>query len=262
MVNRKVSWFLGVGVVCLLSVPAFGQDCPEFAGRVEQTPIMPLGDSITEAQTGHASYRYWLWHELVDVGYEVDFVGSMTGVYGGPPLYPDFDQDHEGHWGWRADQILIYIFGWATTHNPEVVLMHLGHNDVGQGQTIPSTMNDLALIIGELRTANPDIVILLAQVIPCTGYSACALVPSFNAEIVILAATLNTPESPVIAVDHWTGFDPVTDTYDGLHPNEAGEQKMSSRWFATLNTLLDPIGLVFRNGFDSGDTSAWSAVVP
>ena len=29
--------------------------------------IMPLGDSITEAFAGHASYRYWLWKQLQSV---------------------------------------------------------------------------------------------------------------------------------------------------------------------------------------------------
>jgi len=76
--------------------------------------VMPLGDSITESQTGFASYRYWLWHQLQDFGFCVDFVGSQSGV-NGTPKFPDFDQDHEGHTGWRTDQVLAQVGGWATS---------------------------------------------------------------------------------------------------------------------------------------------------
>jgi predicted small lipoprotein YifL len=38
--------------------------------------IMPLGDSITEAEAGHNSYRRVLWKRLNGAGCSVDFVGS------------------------------------------------------------------------------------------------------------------------------------------------------------------------------------------
>jgi acyl-CoA thioesterase I len=75
--------------------------------------IMPLGDSITESNTGQFSYRYYLWHLLLAKGYHTDFVGSRHGVGNGPPANPDFDMDHEGHAGWRADEILAQIRVWA-----------------------------------------------------------------------------------------------------------------------------------------------------
>src|SRR5262245_29316 len=66
--------------------------------------IMPLGDSITESSTGHASYRYWLWNSLADAGYQVDFVGSEQppGVLPGPARYPGFDPNHEAHSGYTT----------------------------------------------------------------------------------------------------------------------------------------------------------------
>jgi hypothetical protein len=221
-----------------------------------QTLIMPLGDSITEAETGHASYRYWLWHTLVDAGYEVDFVGSMTGVRNGPPLYPDFDQDHEGHWGIRADQVQAEIQNWATAAQPEIVLLHIGHNDLWAGQGVADAIADIEGIIMNLRAVIPEVVVLLAQVIPSND-SRLDEIPLLNAEIAILASALDTPESPVMAVDHWTGFDPVTDTYDGTHPNESGEQKMASRWAWAMGSYLELESTIFRDGFESGDTSAW-----
>src|SRR3712207_891647 len=68
---------------------------PSHAGATAR--IMPLGDSITESAAGMPTYRYFLWHLLKGEGYRIDFVGSMHGAYGGPPVNTDFDMDHEGH---------------------------------------------------------------------------------------------------------------------------------------------------------------------
>src|SRR5262245_54038543 len=67
--------------------------------------IMPLGDSITQADASHDSYRRPLWKSLQSGGYLVDFVGSSSMNHMGGPPVRDFDADHEGHWGWRADEI-------------------------------------------------------------------------------------------------------------------------------------------------------------
>ena len=114
---------------------------------------MPLGDSITEAANDPAglmpSYRRDLWADLQAANYDVDFVGSRAGVYDksnqpagehNPP--GSFDKDHEGHWGWRVDEILSGrpasypgdLTQWAGSHRPDVVLMHLGTNDAIQSQ--------------------------------------------------------------------------------------------------------------------------------
>jgi len=229
-----------VAALCLFflssAVAAFGQP--------DSLRIMPLGDSITEAQggvsetqLGFASYRYWLWHELIDRGHPVDFVGSQYGVWNGPPPYTDYDQDHEGHWGWRADQILAEITGWVESARPDIVLIHLGHNDLWQGQSIASTIDDLGGIIDDIRGVNPRAILLLARVIP-PALGVPDSLPELNDQIDILGVQMNTPESPVIVVDHETGFDPWIHTYDSVHPNELGEQFMAERWLAPLDSIL------------------------
>jgi hypothetical protein len=221
---------------------------------------MPLGDSITNAETGHASYRYWLWHNLVDNGYtNVDFVGSQTGVLNGPPLYPDFDQNHEGHWGWRADEILGQIGGWANTYRPDIVLMHLGTNDMFQGQTVSSTINELGSIIDSVRQSSPNVTFLFAQVIPSVNNAQ--QLQQLNNAIPGLAAQKNTQQSRVIVVDQWTGYNGSTDNYDGIHPNQSGEQKMANKWYATLQTLLTqnapPVTTYLSNLNPTFATNGW-----
>ena len=84
--------------------------------------------------------------------------------------------------------------------------------------------------------ANAEVAVLIAQVIPATG-SRFESIPELNHHIALLVSALDTPRSPVVIVDHWTNFDAVQDTYDGTHPNENGEKKMSTRWFGALTQL-------------------------
>ncbi len=209
----------------------------EVAAPATPIKIMPLGDSITEGITGNASYRYYLWQRLQAAGHQVDFVGSMSGVYGGPPLFSDFDQDHEGHWGWRVDEILAHIGTWAHAVQPDVVLIHLGHNDLWDSQSISSTIDELGQLIDALRSVNPHVQVLLAQVIPSTEAALVGL-SSVNAQIPALVAVKTTSSSAVLVVDQYSSFDAVVETWDGVHPNAEGEQHMADTWFAWLDTLL------------------------
>jgi lysophospholipase L1-like esterase len=200
--------------------------------------IMPLGDSITESSKGLNSYRYYLWHMLLEKGYQVDFVGSKHGVGNGPPGNPDFDMDHEGHAGWRADEILNHIQAWAAAVSPDVVLLHIGTNDVCQRQSVVSTVTDIGSIIDVLRTVNPRIRILLAQLINSSNCPPAAL----NAKFPALVADKDRADSPIVLVDQYGGFDPPTMTYDGTHPNAEGDSRMADRWFEKLAPVLDAFG--------------------
>lgn len=207
--------------------------------------VMPLGDSITSSVDEpvlQASYRCWLYKQMVTAGYSVDFVGSLWGIYEDtPPPSPceTFDADHEGHYGYRADQILENITVWAQMAQPDVVLIHLGHNDLWYHQSIESTIAELEQIIDRLRAVNPNVKILLAKLIPSSVGGELDRIPLLNAQIPSLAARKHTLASPVRVVDQYTGFNPALDTLDGVHPNESGEKKMAARWFGVFNVLLN-----------------------
>ena len=229
-------------VIVIGLVPACGSEAdssrPAAPNSGATVKIMPLGDSITESNTGLPSYRYYLWHLLVNHGYPIDFVGSRHGVGNGPPANPDFDMDHEGHAGWRADEILAHIRDWASVAAPEVVLLHVGHNDLCRGQSVASTVADIGDIIDVLRSVNPRVAILLAQLI--ASDSTChAGIPALNAQLSTLVANKDREDSPVRLVDQHSGFDPSTMTYDGTHPNAADDSRMADRWFETLTPVLD-----------------------
>ena len=214
------------------SEPAAGTGTAD--GETALFRIMPLGDSITQADGSHDSYRRPLWLGLQAAGFEVDFVGSRRRHRMGSAPNDDFDQDHEGHWGWRADEILEEIEDWAGAHNPDAVLVHLGSNDIFQGQSVQSTVDELADIVSRLRRVNERVVVLLAQIIPSSSERLNREIRQLNDAMARLAERLDTPQSPVRVVDQYSGFDATESTYDGIHPNARGETQMAVRWQEAL----------------------------
>src|SRR5688500_13073151 len=85
--------------------------------------IMPLGNSVTQGDPSHFTYRYILWQKLNTAGCSFNYVGSQNTNSGGTPTYPNmsFDRDHEGHWGWRADELLAGLPGWLAGYTPDIV---------------------------------------------------------------------------------------------------------------------------------------------
>ena len=204
--------------------------------------ILPLGNSITQSLSTQYSYRYSLWKKLIDANIEFDFIGSLQDNKNGNPLWPDymgqsFDQDHEGHAGWRADEITNGEDGsptpnlstWLQTYTPDIVLLHAGTNDARYGHPTATTVADLEGIIDVLQADNPNVIVLLAELIPVSGPENPNII-DLNTHMDAIAAGKTTATSSVIVVDQFTGFDAVADTVDGIHPNPSGEEKMAQKW--------------------------------
>lgn len=213
--------------------------------------ILPLGDSITQGVSGFQSYRYKLWTKLLDAELEFDLVGTLNSTLFGenpPPVFLDhleqsFDPDHEGHSGWTADEILSLLPSFQTQYHTDVVLLHIGSNDMLNGvvnalpsQTVESTIEEIEDIIITLRDNNPTVTILMATPIPSIHDSQLSLL---QAEIRNIVATVNTVQSKVILVDQADGFNAEigVDTFDGIHPNLSGEEKIAEKWFQAIDSL-------------------------
>jgi lysophospholipase L1-like esterase len=224
------------------------------ATAADPLAVMPVGDSITHGSDGDATYRYFLWQELQRAGRSVDLVGTMRGVRGGSPRHADFDQDHDGHGGFRADELVDgrpdrrsegRLAGWVAAERPDVILLHIGTNDIRQCQSVDSTIADIDRALDVARTVRPDVTVLLARIIPSVGtpQRPCAAdVPArirqLNDRIAALAEAKTTARAPVRVVDQHAGFDVGAHTSDGVHPNEAGERRIASRWAAALADLV------------------------
>lgn len=232
-----------------------------------QVKIMPIGDSITQGMNvgydnlnGLNSYRRFLWLLLENANIDVDFVGSQTEVYGTPTPENDFDKDHEGYGGWRADQILYgnwygtTLSTWMATHNPDVTLVHIGTNDLIQGQSVLSTLGEIGAMIDTMRVYNPYVQIYLAQIIGST-YPWNTQVDSLNSNIPALAAAKTMGHSPITVVNMPAVFNPVIHNVagEGVHPNIAGEQVMAQAWFDAITNTSFPVEFLAFEAEAKGD---------
>jgi acyl-CoA thioesterase I len=206
-------------------------DGPLHGASYPRLRIMPLGDSITAGSEEHGGYRSWLWQMLTESGCKVDFVGSSRGPREGPP---DFDRDHEGHWGWTTAQVLERLDGWLSAAKPDVALIHLGTNDLPQADGARRAADNLSEIIDRIRRHNPRAGILLSQIIPVQG----AGVHQLNQLIAAIPGQNAAAAPPIVIVDQYSGF-AAADTYDGIHPNTGGAKKMAKRWFLGLRPFLE-----------------------
>jgi len=219
-----------------------------------QTRILPLGNSITQAENNggsnqYNSYRRPLWILFQNAGTNVDFVGSMTKAFNNVnPPNNDFDWDHEGHWGWRADEILNgrpgqgNIASWLGGYTPDIALIHLGTNDAIASQTANSTITEIGSIIDALRVDNPNVEVYLAKIIYSTRSDWNTRIDAINALIPGLASSKNTANSPVTVVDMNAAIDPSIHLYDRAHPNTTGEQIMAQTWYNAITNTL-PVSL-------------------
>lgn len=211
----------------------------------EQTlRIMAIGDSVTEGDTNHASYRFWLHQNLLSAGFNFDLVGTRRGNHvqwvgtQGEPLYPWFDQDHQSRWGAQLDESHNSINQWAS-QKPDVVLIHIGHNDIRNGKTPQQMINHLSTFIDDLRSkVNPNVRIALAMPIANFSLGSVAEMDAYRAMIPGLAASKSTAQSPIVVVDQYAGFNPDIHTYDTVHPNAAGEQQIAARFFDAIVQLV------------------------
>src|SRR6185437_236993 len=140
--------------------------------------VMPLGDSITDGYTVPGGYRIGLWQRFVSGGYTVDFVGSQSN---GPASLGD--HDHEGHPGWRIDQIDANVVGWLGTYQPHTVLLHIGTNDILQNDDVANAPARLSALIDHITATVPTAEVFVAQIIPLANSSQNAQVRTYNAAL-------------------------------------------------------------------------------
>ncbi|MGQ4388202.1 GDSL-type esterase/lipase family protein [Streptomyces sp. SAS_270] len=200
--------------------------------------IMPLGDSITGSP---GCWRALLWNRLQNTGYKnIDFVGTLNQQ----GCAQAFDGDNEGHGGELVTNVANQnlLPGRLAASHPDIVIMHFGTNDVWSSISPDTILAAYTQLVQQMRASNPDMKILVAQLIPmnpsgCTGCAQRAV--ALNARIPDWARTTSTSRSPVTVVDQWTGFDTAGDTYDGVHPSDSGNEKIAAHWYPAVSAALD-----------------------
>jgi lysophospholipase L1-like esterase len=205
---------------------------------VPQRPrVLPLGDSITSGigSTTRSGYRTELGERLTAAGVEYDFVGTQhSGKAGGTGEgRTAVDVDHEGHPGWRIDQIEDRVDAWMAAARPDVVLLDIGTNDHVQSYRTDSAPGRLADLIDRILEASPTVRVVVAKLLVCTGPERSRSIMAFNAAIGQIVADAG----PRVTVANMSTIS-NRHTVDGLHPDDTGYRLMSDRWFRALRKVL------------------------
>ena len=225
--------------------------------------LVPLGDSITQGVPGQPSWRYYLWRSLLVAGLKFTWVGSRDTrwseeqvalqelvkalQYNGETM----PLQHEAHWGERADVVLEGLRDWVADYpcQPTCALVHLGTNDICEGQRANETVATLLRVHETLRaTASKHLKVLIAVPIPscCTAVSA-QLAPAirelgdddverrFIVDIEAAFQQSAIPISKPMMVNTEIGMvtnssAPALLNDDGCHPSELGEEVMAAAW--------------------------------
>ncbi|KAK4450363.1 hypothetical protein QBC34DRAFT_461915, partial [Podospora aff. communis PSN243] len=177
-----------------------------------------------------------------------------SGKYAGG-LIP-WDTHHAAHWGRQAAQTKSTIYEWVKTYQPEYIFMLIGFNDIGWWVSdTDGTLRDIGTIIERARLARPDVKFLVGNMIHRSRIShrqdLIDMTNEFNAKLPGLVATWNSQGHASSTVHHVDveqqyGCSPdggpsgCYETYDGLHPNIAGEISIAQ---AFTKTLVEQMGI-------------------
>jgi len=253
---------------------------PLLVHGIPQLRILPLGDSITFGCGSSAAppdwyaccdsfsggYRAPLWAALNGsvINATIQMVGTESN---GPSWVPLEQRAHEGHPGWTISMIKGLQAKWISV-TPDVVLLMAGTNDVSQGHTNATMLNDMTNLLQALRTSLPNARILVTSILwlPQSGNlnNLSYTIKAYNAALPGLIATV--PGATFVDIAGATGmcFGPDDPRYtlcavcngpcggynknacpplgySYCHPSGAGYSLMGGVWAGALLPILNEI---------------------
>ncbi|MGC1509831.1 chitobiase/beta-hexosaminidase C-terminal domain-containing protein [Ketobacter sp.] len=223
-------------------------------GCENNVKIMPMGDSITRG-TGTSqrhSYRPYLFKDLTDSNYDVNFLGFFDDGLTVPGI--TYEHRVSAVSTKSAAFVNSNVPKWidSTQENPErntaptpdIILLHIGTNDTDAGgnpvsveENVSNVQALLNNIDGFEEFIDQEIVVVLAKIVKdITDSASEAKTSNFNNQLEAMA--LSRTDDRLILVDHEDALDYTTDMDDLQHPNNAGSQKMANVWRAKLSEFL------------------------
>ncbi|WP_367873652.1 GDSL-type esterase/lipase family protein [Luteolibacter sp. Populi] len=210
--------------------------CLAYASAAPPMRILPIGDSITQGSPS-SNYRPALRTILTNAGYEVDYVGTNTVEPGNLT-----DREHEGHGGWRIDQLDSNVAGWfSAIEDPDFILLHIGTNDFGQGFNTTTAIDRWDALILKMATLRPHANIVATNIMQRSGGLDAQIQTQFNATVQQRVDAHIAAGRKVTFLDMRAAV-PLSDMPDGLHPNQVGSDKMAAAWLGRIQALSTPEG--------------------
>ncbi len=198
--------------------------------------VLPLGDSITfGTPTNNGGYRVELFTKAVGDSKHITFVGSQSN---GPSMVAGttFPKANEGHPGWTISQIDgISTSSQALKDSPEIILLHIGTNDMVQGAN--GAPDRLGTLIDKLVAALPDSLLVVTSIIPLP--LAASSVMTYNATIPATVKQRADAGKHVMYLEMFDGFPSNGLSSDNVHPNDnVGYPWMGDAYYEAIKQYL------------------------
>ncbi|GAM34923.1 hypothetical protein TCE0_015r02825 [Talaromyces pinophilus] len=191
--------------------------------------VMPLGASITQGylSSDNNGYRKVLREQLRYSGWPVNTVGSLAD---GTML----DNNHEGHGGYRIDQVTAVVEN-NISEMPNLILLNVGTNDALQNYDTDNAGERLDSLLTFLYGAISNTTIIMSTLLPNTVEPD--LVSNINEQYHDVYDNREAAGDRIVLADMYT-FLTTDDLQDGTHPTDYGYEKMASVWWAAIQTAL------------------------
>ncbi|MDJ0687949.1 MAG: GDSL-type esterase/lipase family protein [Xenococcaceae cyanobacterium MO_188.B32] len=231
-------------------------------GTTKQPKILAIGDSITDGthrvDPTPGAYRTKLWNNLVDNGFNVDFVGSRRS---GPSNLGDID--HEGHPGWTINQITTLVDNGQLPYS-DVNLLMIGTNDVLRGDRTSTLKSELSQLIDKITEDRPDAHLVVSSIAPLypsrRRKSRADIVKAYNEVIPELVEEKAAQGQKITYVNGGGSLSLDDLVLDGIHPTAEGYDKLGKAWYDalvdrdSLSGVANIIGTAFNDRL-TGDTN-------
>ena len=203
--------------------------------RISATRFVAFGDSISDGVLGLAPKA------VGDPGPPVGYAFKLRTLLANRYTAQTISMTDEGMPGESVTMGVTRLPGVLTRDQPEALLLLEGVNDLNGGMdaAIPIVINNLRTMVREARGRGMAVFLatLLPERPPGQRTGGAASIPPANARIRALAAA-----EGATLVDLFAAFDGQTGTLlgpDGLHPNDAGYQKMAEVFFDAIRDRLE-----------------------
>ncbi len=254
MYTKKKGLAALIAAVTGLSSLAVGtvSAAPAAAGDTEAVKILSLGDSITDGYWTSGAYRKYMYHDLEQMGYNIDMVGpkggnSNTFTYNGQSV--SYDDNNAGYSGYAIQEmttkehrsgILETIQGtWYNGQNmiaayqPDIVLLQIGTNDIlsNYNDGITDRLENLVNVI--LQDLDADSTVFVSTIPDIDAYTRADWLGSYG-----INAWGSTQEEKDQLMETVTG---CIDTYNTSIYNLVLKMQSEGKnvQFADINSVVD-----------------------
>jgi lysophospholipase L1-like esterase len=165
---------------------------------------------------------------------------------------------HDGHAGWTIDPgysesgtyggISSLVPSPALNGSPNIVLLHIGTNDLFSTKDRANMSTRLEALIDKIAQSAPSALIVLAQITPVgatnSGHTqaevdaANAAQRLYNGKIPGIVQSHAAKGQHIIGVDMSEMPVPQDLTSGSVHPNDQGYAYMANIWYAAIKDLL------------------------